>query len=316
MRIVDKLRNYKSVLDSYQHMSESVQSGKGQMNFYASELIRHTHSIEKGLSIESPRLGFGHQKQELMLSLIEKLEGSDDAYHQEAVKMALDAIRCYLKYHDEHSYKDDMIKKLHTFVDKYGTVEGVSFGGAIEVRKDDFNFDAKEIEKLFTTRHSIRDFEDSPVDIEKLRKAILLAQRAPSACNRQGVRVHVLSFDNSKRYAEKLSGIGGFATQVQNFILITGKLSSYQSKETNQFIVSASMYAAYLTLTLHLYGIGACVVQRPLLWNEEWSVMQRELNIDEDEQLVCLVATGNYKDKMVVPKSHRLSEKVFWNYID
>lgn len=77
--------------------------------------------------------------------------------------------------------------------------------------------------------------------------------------------------------AEKLTGIGGFA--------------------------------AYLTLTLHLYGLGSCVVQSPLIWNEKWDSQRREYGIDKDEQLVCLLAVGNLKDECLVPRSHRLSEE-------
>ena len=45
------------------------------------------------------------------------------------------------------------------------------------------------VENLFNTRHSIRQFGEDKVKIEDIKKAIELAQRAPSACNRQAVRV-------------------------------------------------------------------------------------------------------------------------------
>lgn len=98
--------------------------------------------------------------------------------------------------------------------------------------------------------------------------------------------------------------------------MITGKLSAYREDEINQYIVSASMYAAYLTLTLHLYGIGACVVQRPLIWDQTWENLRKKFDIDSDEQLICLLSIGELKDEMRVPESHRLSPDIVFKFND
>ena len=109
--------------------------------------------------------------------------------------------------------------------------------------------------------------------------------------------------------ASGMEGIGGFAEAVDRFILITGKHSAYRSNETEQYIVSAAFYAAYLSLTLHLYGIGACVVQRSVVWTEKWGKWRKRFGIPADEQQVVMLAVGSLKESFRVPVSHRLSEE-------
>ena len=278
-----------------------------KLNHLAAELTRNTHSIEKGLSIQSPRLGFGHKKHKEMMEEIQILQKSSSPYHREACIMALDAIKEYLEYHDQHNYIDDFIISLKDFVKNNDFCEShEKMGGTMVLNKSTLDFDIPSIEHFFDTRHSIRDFDESEVDGENLKRALELAQKAPSACNRQGVRAYVLDNKGREKLISQLSGIGGFAQSVNKFVLITAKTSAYRIDENNQYIVSASMYAAYLTLTLHLYGMGACVVQRPVIWNKEWENNRQIFGIDKDEQLICLLAVGNLKDSCVVPISHRM----------
>ncbi|HHX70417.1 MAG TPA: nitroreductase family protein, partial [Gallicola sp.] len=300
MNIKKKFCLYKAVLKSEYHRIKSVENTE---YYLISELIRNTHSIEKGLCISNPRLGFGHDKQKQMLELIEKLKNSKDESAVEAISMALNALSKYLDFHKAKNYADEMISIISDFLSNHVYNIDDSFGGTIDLSISDFDFNVNDVEKLFLTRHSIRDFSNTTIDQEKLKKALILAQRAPSACNRQGYRVHILNEDQSKEYAKTLAGIGGFADQVKQFIMITGKISSYKIDETNQYIVSASMYAAYLTLTLHLYGIASCVIQRPVIYDDNWKRISSKLDISEDEQLICLLSIGNYNSKMVVPQS-------------
>lgn len=279
------------------------------LNYIAGELLRNTHSIEKGLSISRPRLGFGHNKQDEMMEQIRILYKSESSYHREVCVMALNAINEYLLYHKSKLYEDDFCNKLNCFLEDYAEVLEEKIGGTVVFEKKDICFKIPEIENFFLTRHSIRNFDDKNIDVAKLKKALYLAQRAPSACNRQGVRTYVLSENTSKMFAKELEGVGGFAEDVKQYILVTGKTSSYRIEEQEQYIVSASMYAAYLTLTLHLYGLGACVIQRSVIWSNSWEKTRKKLGIESDEQIICLLAVGNLKESCVVPLSHRMKNE-------
>lgn len=310
-KIKERMRLYKNIIQSEQ---KAIGSIKNNDSFYASELIRYTHSMEKGLSIAAPKLGFGHEKQKVMIKLLNCLKDSTEPFVIEARKMAVDSLYRYIKYHRERKFTDEMINEIESVIKGQKSDDSNTYGGTVKINRCDLNFDTNEIERFFNNRHSIRDFDSTDIDEDKLMKALILAQRAPSACNRQGYRVHILSKEKSKDYAKTLGNIGGFAESVNRFIMITGKLSAYREDEINQYIVSASMYAAYLTLTLHLYGMGACVIQRPLIWDKTWNILRNKYNIPADEQLICLLSVGNLKDETVVPQSHRLSSEVMFKF--
>lgn len=301
-----KMRILFSMLIRYNKMLSYLNSNLAKRNFMAAELSRHTHSIEKGLTINKPRLGFGHEKQKRMMELILLLKDDCSEYHREVCIVALDALHEYITYHQEKGYSDEMCEEIHEFLRVHKTELEEKKGGIIRIDKSDLMFDEEILEKFFRTRHSIRDFSDQDVNDITLRKALELAQQAPSACNRQGVRVYVLDKEKSKKMAEKLRGVGGFAEKASRIVMITGKVSSYRQEEMYQYIVSASIYAAYLSLTLHAYGLGSCVIQRQVVWSREWDDLRNSFGIPEDEQQIVLLAVGNMKDSFFVPVSHRL----------
>ena len=111
-----------------------------------------------------------------------------------------------------------------------------------------------------------------------------------------------------------LEGIGGFADSVDKFLLIAGVQSAYRPGEKNQFAVSAAMFAGYLSLALHAYGIGACAVQRSLFPDKKYDELRLRYNIGKDEQIVIMLGIGNMKDKVKVPVSYRWSlDKIYCN---
>ncbi len=285
------------------------------LNAVAADLIRYTHSMEKGLCIDNVRLGFGHEKQKHMIQMIKKLENSNSSYYSEIIKMAVSSLCAYVEYHDKKNYSDDYIVVIKDFISKYSVEDKKKFGGIEKLDVSKLNFNIDEIERFMQSRHSIRHFSDKPVAEETIRKAISLAQRAPSACNRQGVRVYVVDKSKAGIIMDGLKGIGGFSESIDKIIVITGKLSSYSYNEINQYIVSASIFVGYLSLTLHLYGLGACIIQRPVIWNKSVDEIKKNYNIHADEQIVCMVGVGNVDGEIVVPISHRIDIDEFYKYI-
>lgn len=312
MQILEKMKFLKHEMIRCNQTWEQLYDKSFEMNRKAGNLIRYTHSMEKGMSIAEPRLGFGHEKQRNMISLMEELRHSKDGFHQEAVMMAVSALRAYVDYHIAREYDDEMIRRIAEYLSTYSVSFDVKeYGGVMNVDREGMKVDREAAEKLFLTRHSIRDFEDSEVDESALMCAVKLAQKAPSACNRQGVRVYIINHNHADALKKWTTGTGGFEKAIKEFILITAKQSVYDINERYQYIVSASMYAAYLSLTLHAYGLGACVIQRGVVFNEGWREVRDRLNIPKDEQVICILGVGNLKDRYVVPVSHRLREEVF-----
>lgn len=284
------------------------------------EIIRNAHSIEKGLSLENIKMGFGYAKMTNAFAQIERYKELCGNYDSEAIGMFADAVGAYLAFHKQSGYEDANIKQIETLYNKLvqdGVRTDGTYGGYQMIQRSEYSEEELAVLcNLFESRHSVREFAHTDIDTDKLNKAIELACHCPSACNRQCYRVHVLSRNHFDKMDGWLEGIGGFAEDVNKFLIITGKLSAYRKSEEMQYVVSTSVFAAYLTLSLQAVGIGCCFVQRPFLPTAKWSKVAGQLKIPQDEQVVCVLGIGNLKDEYKVPVSHRLAQDTIVNYIE
>lgn len=240
----------------------------------------------------------------------------------ECLYFAQDAIAAYLNFHAAKNYVDENIEAIKTAYEKLAATlpsreSAEIFGGNEILALSDLAFDMEQVERLFNTRHSVRKFSGESVSDEDLEKAIRLAQRCPSACNRQGARVYSISGKALLADIGKaLEGIGGFANDVDKFLIITGKKSAYRAGEKYQFIVSASIFCAYLSLTLHAHKIANCIIQRSLLPNKFWDKICDKYGIPRDEQWGALIGIGRYKEETTTPVSKRYELKTIYRKLD
>lgn len=283
------------------------------------EIIRNTHSIEKGLSLESVRLGFGYKKMKYAFGCIDRYVKNGGDINIIPIKMYAGAVSAYLKFHKERSYIDDHIKeisKMSYSLNNKITNKGIDFGGYMDISH--CNYDQIEqdvIRKLFENRHSVREFAGTPVDEKDLTQAINMACHCPSACNRQCYRVYIVDHKDFSKLKGWMDGVGGFADELDKILIVTGNLSVYRSGERYQFVVTGSVFASYLTLSLEAMNIGCCFIQRPLTPNKSWSKISTILEVSGDEQVVCALGIGNFKDKYKVPVSYRFPATSITRYI-
>ena len=274
----------------------------------SAQIIRLLHAVEKGLCLENPRLGFGVKKIQELFGYAERYIALQDQ-DPFCLYMVRDAIQEYLQFHAEKGFSNSDTLSIREKLDWLKSVlpeNDERFGGIQILEKTEMCYDEKQVENLFATRHSVREFSREPVDQEEIKKAVALAQQCPSACNRQCARVYFV--DREKYTTEmntNLQGVGGFADDAYGFLLVTGKKSAYAPGERNQYLVSTSIFAGYLSLTLHAYSIAACVVQRSVSPNAAWERFKQINGIPEDEQIVLMLAIGKYKEQTKVPVSKR-----------
>lgn len=282
-------------------------------NKIVGELLRNTHSIEKGMSLENVRLGFGTLKILAALRLVEEYLKYGELT-DEPVMMFLDALDSYLRFHEERNFCNSTIEnirgralELNEKRKKSPQDSSIVYGGTIMVEHQYYTDQEQTFfSKLFYNRHSVRDFADGAVDIEALRKAIELALHCPSACNRQGFGLYIVNKKDFNLLDGCFDGIGGFTDKIDKILFITGKISAYRQSEMHQWIVSSSIFAAYLSLTLEVYNIGACFIQRQLLYNSKRQKSYDKIGIAHDEQVICCLGIGNLKRSYAVPVSHRM----------
>ena len=156
------------------------------------------------------------------------------------------------------------------------------------------------IENFIKSRHSIRNFNGIPVSKELLYKAINLALNCPTACNRQPFKVYVVTKEAKK------SIVGESDYNAFYWLYITGDISAYNINEFNDWIVSATIFAGYLSLTLHLYNIGSCIMRKDLVIQTNYNKSVKELcSIPKNEKLILELAVGNYNSPFIAPISNK-----------
>ena len=307
MKFVDKAKFIlKGALYAYR-IYTVLNNKDGELSRHEGEIIRYTHSLEKGLSLENIRPFFGFAKIMDGYSHVKKY--LDLGGDRERPEMFVSVLKQYLDYHDKKGLTSDDLGKVRKIYNELNEQIGSpsESGGILTIKKPNYSVEEQNLfAKLFNDRHSVREFAHTPIDQEKLHEAIELAMRCPSACNRQCYRCYILSKNSFKSLGD-LSGIGGFANDAEQFLLITGRMSDYRLSENMQWIVTGTVFASYLTLALQAKGIASCFVQRPVSPLSWMYKIWDKLGISKDEQMICLIAIGNFKDKYKAPVSHRLS---------
>jgi len=159
-------------------------------------IFLHYHKIEKTLAMpDVPRLfGLGYVGK--LLSLMEtwvRATGETDAV---VFRGACAALLRYRRQVGESLTRKQPV--LITRIDKVlydyaNAAQSAVLGGTIAVASEQLRPTDRGIDfdSLVSHRHSVRNFADRHVPDSVIVRAVELAQRSPSGCNRQGWRVHV-----------------------------------------------------------------------------------------------------------------------------
>ena len=195
------------------------------------------HSIEKGLSYDNLRLGFGVNNIDELLKLLRLYVNKDYSIASESFKAAISTLKAYIEVHEKNNFNVSELKtKLNEFV---STEENL--GGTIQLTKKyiDARVDARFTE-FSNSRHSIRTFSGESVDVNVITEAIEVAQNTPSACNRQSWKVRIIKdLEKKKILQENQNGNRGFGDFIDKYLLITTDIQYFaKPRELNQPYIS------------------------------------------------------------------------------
>ena len=276
---------------------------KGQKNDYA--IIQTAHRIEKGLTIQNPRRLWGWNKVEKLVDLIAK-EIAAPQPDQFAIETGAAVLKAYREAkrnsgdHEEADRADSFLKKN---AEVCQIVENCTTpGGSLRLTAEDMEYgaDVSMVEKFFRTRHSARDFADKKISDETLRKAVSMALSAPSACNRQPTKVYAVSGAKKESF--------GFQNMynADQYLIITADMNAFTPAAYGDWVVSASIFAAYLVLSLHALGIGSCILRKDMHFGDEYvTKMRKACAIPKNEKMILEIGIGYYKDEFFAAYSNR-----------
>jgi nitroreductase len=297
-------KNYKQDMKKYIKYSSHF-NGLNSKRHFEAELIFYYHKIEKGLSLPIPRVGFGKNNAFHLVAILEKYlieYGWDDVS-----KVALNTLFEYYYFNEGNKL---ILKDLFTRLEKLKSTlpikSQISEGGVTEITKALIDKSNLDFEEFAYTRYSIRNFAPGDVSLDIIKKAVHIAQKTPSVCNRQSSKVYVYGDDNfRKEILSYQNGNAGFGDSSSKILIVTSELQDFRGViERNQSYIDGGMYSMSLIYALHSLGVGTCPLNLSIT-NETERKLKMAAKISESEVLIMMIAVGNLPDKLKVASSHR-----------
>jgi len=268
-------------------------------------ILAHAHCIEKGLALPEPRQGFGQPmiKSLIQLLTIYRKNGLDPS--ATCYQMALGAFGEYKAFHA------DCPELIASVVDAYEAADlpiTTTTGGTVPRTAAQMN-EASQLPfgDFAFSRHSVREYAPKEVEMELINKAVGVAQRSPSVCNRQGSRVHVLSGKELQGKALAYqNGNRGFGSTADKILIVTVDMTVLHGlPERNQAFVDGGMFAMSLVYALTHLGLASCCLNWSANLKNDRGL--RSLGfIPNNEVVIMFISVGHYPEEFKVAVSPRL----------
>lgn len=266
------------------------------------------HQIEKGLSLSTPRPGFGKDVIERLLRELKTFIGKYGLVIPATNSFA--TLKAYIEFNEQSGL--DMSNLRERVLDLYdfkGSFESYEEGGFVNIKLEDIsNAKNSSFDEVFKSRYSVRQFTGLPIKHDDILKAVKLSQKTPSVCNRQAWRVHTYTEKNKvKELLEIQAGSRGFGDQASLLLVITCDLTRFINvDERYQAWIDGGMFSMSLCLSFHYYGYGTCCLN--------WSKKRKDdinlravSDILPEEQVVMMIAVGTIPENLKVAYSPRRS---------
>lgn len=283
------------------------QSGRRDLNpaQLRGRMLAKAHSIEKGLSMPDVRPFFGRDALTELSRLMKTFEAQGLDRNDPAYLMGRHAVAAYLEHHRARGLQlPTELDFVHALSAERGSPE---LGGVHSVTAATLRAAGRgDFDSVVDSRHSIRSFNADPIDAATIERAVALAQKSPSVCNRQGCGVYVVGDPSLRKQALAVQGGNrGFGQEIGTLLVVTSDLSIFRdSKERNQGFVDGGLFAMTLMYAVHYLGLGCC----PLNWSASRAKDRRLrhlLGIPDNELVILLLGVGNLKPSFEVASSPR-----------
>lgn len=277
---------------------------------YLGNITLRAHVVEKGLTMPNMRPNFGHDN---LKDLISKCIDYSQKYNttRPLFVSAVSVIKEYKDVHDQIGVDipEDILNGIQA-INKLFPDVNASIQPTIKKNETFFRGDF-----YYAAHHRVsnRNFSGT-VNDNDLRSAIELATTAPSACNRQPVRVFVVSkggiFDSIMNIQHGNRGFGNLADKL---LVVTSAIDSYNGfHERNGMYVDGGIFTMNLLYSLQYYGISACTLNCSFTAKEEKSLKNL---LPTDNAFVAIIAIGDCKEEYKVARSQRRDVSEIIRYI-
>ena len=306
-RILALIRAFAYDLRRFYRHSSAISGPVSQAKLRARITIDY-HRIEKGLSLPNIRTGFGEA---VFHRLIDSCTGYVQSYWLDrTIAVTLNVLDNYASFRAATDGFPDHLNTgltgLKQLAANYRAV--TDEGGTLEYQpaRDNHGI-AEHFRNLVLSRHSIRNFTGDSVSTESISRALELAARSPSVCNRQSCGAYcyygaeekelLLSFQNGN------TGFGHLAGAV---LLVVSDLSIFTSEaERYQGWIDGGMFAMSLIYALHSAGLGTCCLNWSATVSDDLD-LRKAVSIRAQDNVIMMIAVGHMPDSLRVANSPRI----------
>ena len=125
-----------------------------------------------------------------------------------------------------------------------------------------------------------------------MEKVLETASFAPSACNRQPIKVFWTNNSNSVFQISKcVPGNKGFEDDIPNWAIVAVDRTMFGEQEVLQWYVNGGIYVSYLVQAFHAHKLGSCIFQIPI-GTDCAKDIQKVADIPNQYAIVCAVGYG------------------------
>lgn len=309
------LRIIIELINEYKTLSKHL----GAFNTYKkkekleADITIKVHAIEKGLAMANPRVGFGEQKIEDLLNVL-------NSYRKcfgdiQFLNHSIPVLESYFNFNIENQYSNQILFEKFNKLKQTLKVNPCYRGGTINLSKNYITANSQiNFDEFINSRYSIRDFSDDPIDEKLIINALQISRKTPSSCNRQAWKVHVFRDKIKKKELLEFQGNRGFIDQIDTAIIVSCSLNSFFIHERHQAYIDGGLYAMTLIYALHSQGLGTIPLTMAMT-SSKMNIFYKKFNIEKELVPILIIGVGNLKENFKVALSERKNIEEYVKFI-
>lgn len=252
-------------------------------------MVKVYHSLEKSMSFKNRNRDSGWSVAQKLFDLLQIAESSKiTGYHDDAGYLVLKKFISIPENIDTE--RSNRIKK---------DLDRLNFSS--QHNHGSKQFDIEEFNKgmldnpedFFLSRYSLREFKNEKVDESLIKRAVALAIKSPSVCNRQAWHVYHTTDSATKQKALMYQqGNRGFGKNIPNLMIITTDLKAFMpGQEHYQHWIDGGLFSMSIIYALHSLGVASCCLN----WSQSPAsdkLLRSLVDIKPSHTVIMMLAVG------------------------
>lgn len=296
------IRHYFGLLGREESKYFALPDNLGQRQL-ETRMLFFAHQLEKGLSHSDFREKFGKRPLYMLNQLLQAYFNQGYEKSTFEISIVFSVLKAYKNKHDisGHELPAYYMAIYNTYSKEIDEADPKIAGSKLT---NTIHYE-NTYSNVIQNRISVREFKEGNVDIDKINRALSLAMRAPSVCNRQSQQVRVITDNRLINDALRIQGGWKGYKNPPALLLVTSHLSSFLDPvERNEPYVDGGIFSMALLGALEEERLGACPLNT-MFSKEQDRKIRNLLHVPNEEVMIMFIAVGNKPENVLHPLSKR-----------